>query len=221
MDQLEGSPILQKVLGSALPKLEIFYKKLADEGEPRGIIGPRDVDIIWERHILNSHAVVPFIEDFLKNKKQKTVADIGSGGGFPGIVAAACLPEVSFTLIEPMERRVEWLQECVNSLELNNVDIYHGRAQDVAEDIKAEVTNPFTIVTCRAVAPMTKLSNWALPLVAEDGKLLAIKGQSAQNEIDKAIKEIKKNKGINPRVLDAPVGEYLQSTFIISVDKRK
>ena len=105
-------------------KLRIFHDKLAQEGEPRGLIGPRDVSIIWERHILNSAAIVPFVREATVRRQFKTVADIGSGGGFPGIVAAACLPDHRFTLVEPMERRVEWLNECVNDMGLDNVTVY-------------------------------------------------------------------------------------------------
>ena len=97
-DELDGSPILEEVLGDALGKLKVFHVKLAAEGEPRGLIGPRDVGIIWERHILNSAAIVPFIREATAKRQFKTVADIGSGGGFPGIVAAACLPDLQFTL---------------------------------------------------------------------------------------------------------------------------
>ena len=87
-DELDDSPMLEEVLGDALGKLRVFHAKLAEEGEPRGLIGPRDVGIIWERHILNSAAIVPFVKEATAKKQFKTVADIGSGGGFPGIVAA-------------------------------------------------------------------------------------------------------------------------------------
>ena len=122
-DQLQGSPVLAEVLGDALPKLERFHAKIAEEGEPRGLIGPRDVDIIWERHILNSAAIVPYVRNATNGIRFKTVADVGSGGGFPGLVAAACLPDHDFTLIEPMERRIEWLHECVGLMQLQNVEI--------------------------------------------------------------------------------------------------
>ena len=80
-DELDNSPILEEVLGDALVKLRIFHDKLAQEGEPRGLIGPRDVSIIWERHILNSAAIVPFVREATVRRQFKTVADIGSGGG--------------------------------------------------------------------------------------------------------------------------------------------
>ena len=164
-DQLQGSPVLAEVLGDALPKLERFHAKIAEEGEPRGLIGPRDVDIIWERHILNSAAIVPYVRNATNGIRFKTVADVGSGGGFPGLVAAACLPDHDFTLIEPMERRIEWLHECVGLMQLQNVEIIRGRSDAVIQQVRKREIHPFAVVTCRAVAPMTKLSGWTLPLL--------------------------------------------------------
>lgn len=220
-DELNGSPILAEVLGDALPKLEIFHTKLEQEGEPRGLIGPRDVDIIWERHILNSAAIVPFIREVTDGKQFKTVADVGSGGGFPGIVAAACLPDHEFTLIEPMERRVEWLGECVEEMGLENVTIMRARSEEVITALRQDRSmHPYAAVTCRAVAPMTKLAGWTLPLLKPQGRLVALKGRSAQAEIDKASRMIAKFKGVRPRVVEAPVGPGLESTHVVLVDKK-
>lgn len=219
-DQLTGSPVLAEVLGDALPQLERFHAKLAEEGEPRGLIGPRDVDIIWERHILNSVAIVPYVREVTDGMRFKTVADVGSGGGFPGVVAAACLPDHEFTLIEPMERRIEWLHECVDLLELKNVMIVRGRSDEVIAAVRKRKVHPFAVVTCRAVAPMTKLSGWTLPLLKSQGRLVALKGRSAQAEIDKAAKEIARFGGLRPRVVEAPVGPGLEPTHVVLVDKR-
>lgn len=220
-DELNGSPILAEVLGDALPKLEIFHTKLEQDGEPRGLIGPRDVDIIWERHILNSAAIVPFIREVTDGQRFKTVADVGSGGGFPGIVAAACLPDHEFTLIEPMERRVEWLGECVEEMGLENVTIMRARSEEVITALRQDRSmHPYAAVTCRAVAPMTKLAGWTLPLLKPQGRLVALKGRSAQAEIDKAAKMIAKFKGVRPRVVEAPVGPGLESTHVVLVDKK-
>lgn len=262
-DELDDSPILEEVLGDALDKLRVFHAKLAEEGEPRGLIGPRDVGIIWERHILNSAAIVPFVRESTANKQFKTVADIGSGGGFPGIVAAACLPDHQFTLVEPMERRIEWLNECVADMELENVTVVRARANEMIEAIVGasgtqggnrgngnarngrngkggrnsrgavargpvldldgkpiQARHPFAVVTCRAVAPMTKLSGWTLPLLERGGCLVALKGKSAQEEIEKASKEIAKCGGVRPRVVNAEVGPGLESTHVLMVDKK-
>ncbi|MBW3081376.1 16S rRNA (guanine(527)-N(7))-methyltransferase RsmG [Bifidobacterium saguinibicoloris] len=220
-DQLEGSPILAEVLGDALPALQVFHVKLEQEGEPRGLIGPRDVDIIWERHILNSAAIVPFVREATKGVRFKTVADVGSGGGFPGLVAAACLPDHEFTLIEPMERRVAWLKECRDEMGLKNVSVFRARSEEVIDAMRHDrQLHPYAVVTCRAVAPMTKLSGWTLPLLKPHGRLVALKGRSAQAEIDKAAKEIAKRHGANPRVCEAPVGPGLEPTHIVLVDKQ-
>ena len=220
-DELDGSPILEEVLGDALGKLKVFHVKLAAEGEPRGLIGPRDVGIIWERHILNSAAIVPFIREATAKRQFKTV-------------------DHQFTLVEPMERRIEWLHECVDEMGLDNVSIVRSRANAVIEAVRGSnggrkgrgedavdldgnpipVRHPFAVVTCRAVAPMTKLSGWTLPLLDKGGRLVALKGRSAQEEIVKATKEISKNGGIHPRVVEAEVGPGLEPTHVLMVDKR-
>ena len=99
-EQLADSPVLQAVFGEALPKIEVFHGKLQAEGEERGLIGPRDVDIIWERHLLNSAAIVPFVVEKTEGRQFKTVADLGSGGGVPGRVGAAGLAGRQGPLVE-------------------------------------------------------------------------------------------------------------------------
>lgn len=219
LDELDSSPLLCEVLGDALPKCRLFHVKLCKEGLIRGLVGPRDMSILWERHILNSAAAVPFIEKIVENSKQKRIADVGSGGGFPGLVIAACLPDVNITLIEPMERRVVWLEECVSLMDLKNVTIFHGRSDEVISQVKEHKIQPFDAVTCRAVAPMTKLAGWTIPLLRKHGSLVALKGKSAQAEIEKASKMIRKAGGVDPRVVEAPVARGLQSTTVVIVDK--
>ena len=227
-DPLEGSPVLREILGDALPQLEMFHVKLLNEGVRRGLIGPRDPDRLWERHILNSAVIVPFIRQCTANLSRRTVADIGSGGGFPGLVAAACLPDHQFTLVEPMARRVEWLNECVNDMGLTNVVVLRERAESLIPD-RSHRRNAdrnhmhnqlFSVVTCRAVAPMSKLAGWTLPLLASQGQLIALKGRSAAEEIAKAQQEIRRYGGVNPRVVEAPLGHGLQSTHVVIISHR-
>ncbi|RFD74601.1 16S rRNA (guanine(527)-N(7))-methyltransferase RsmG [Gardnerella vaginalis] len=219
VDELDNSPLLSEVLGNALDKCKMFHVKLKEEGLVRGLVGPRDMNILWERHILNSAAVVPFVKKAVEKSNKKSIADVGSGGGFPGIVVAACLPDCKVTLIEPMERRVLWLKECVDVMDLKNVTVFHGRSDEVIAKVKSHEIPAFDVVTCRAVAPMTKLAGWTIPLLGKNGQLIALKGKSAQAEIDKAEKMIKKVKGLNPRVVDAPVAKGLQSTSVVIIDK--
>ncbi len=219
VDELNNSPLLASVLGDALDKCTLFHVKLEKEGLLRGLVGPRDMGILWERHILNSAAVVPFIRKVVGQSKKKRVADVGSGGGFPGLVIASCLPDYDVTLIEPMERRVAWLRECVEIMGLQNVTIFHGRSDEVIEKINSHEIEAFDAVTCRAVAPMTKLAGWTIPLLRSHGSLVALKGKSAQAEIEKATKMIRKAGGVNPRVFEAPVAPGLQPTTVVIVDK--
>lgn len=247
-DELDASPLLEQVFGDSLPKMRAFHAKLEQEGQVRGLIGPRDMFILWERHLLNSAAVVPFIKEAVENRRFKTVADVGSGGGFPGIVAAIMLPDVSFTLIEPMERRVAWLQECVDDLELSNVTVLRARSDEViaalqearnggpshgkrhnrggkanvpvSPEVRKVARHPYAAVTCRAVAPMTKLAGWTLPLLEPHGELIALKGRSAPAEIEKAAQQIAKAGGAHARVLEAQVAPGLEPTHVVIVDKK-
>lgn len=215
-DDLEGSPVLSAVLGDALPKMEMFHVKLSREGVERGLIGPREVGRLWERHILNSASLAPFIEGFARQSRiaHLRVADVGSGAGFPGIVLGAMLPDHYFTLIEPMERRCQWLQEVIDELDLKNVRVQRNRAEEL------HGRERFDVVTCRAVARMTKLAPWVMPLLRRGGRLIALKGASAGIEVEKAAAVIRHERGFNARVHEAPVGEGLEPTHVVTVDKR-
>ncbi|WP_418969316.1 16S rRNA (guanine(527)-N(7))-methyltransferase RsmG [Alloscardovia omnicolens] len=231
-DLLSSSPLPQQVLGDAYDKLALFHDKLEKEGEPRGIIGPRDVNIIWERHILNCAALVPFLRAEMQNMggavNPPIIGDIGSGGGFPGIILAACMSDIPVYLVEPMERRVEWLHEVVSQLELSNATVVRARAQEVIPgQVISEIRHllpknfrGFDVATCRAVAPMTKLTGMMFPLLKSGGKLITLKGKSVEAELEKAAKEMKKYGAVSPHVYDAPVAEGLESTRVLVVKKK-
>lgn len=216
VDELNGSPLLSQVLGQALPQMKMFHVKLSREGIERGLIGPRELNRLWERHILNSAALAPFLSRYAKKHhiQHLRVADVGSGAGFPGIVLAALLPDDYFTLIEPMERRVDWLQEVIKELGLHNARVQRDRA----ENLKGQ--EQFDVVTCRAVARMTKLTPWVMPLVRRGGQLTALKGAAAQTEILKAQQIIRHEHGFHPRVELAEVAPGLEPTHVVLIDKR-
>lgn len=248
IDALDGSDLPQRILQDAYESMRLFHDKLMKEGELRGLIGPRDTPILWERHILNSAAVVPFVQKALSRQHVTGgVADLGSGGGFPGIVIASCLRETPVTFIEPMERRIQWLSEVVDLLSLDNVTLLRARAEDVPLQKKTQgsegsrrltatannaaqvdhdgrkpdvCSSLFNVVTCRAVAPMRKLAPLALPLLVPGGQLVALKGRSAPQELEKAQGAIKKARGFRAEVIEAPVGEGLEATHVVTVDKR-
>lgn len=163
-----------------LTLLERYAGLLATEGVTRGLIGPREVPRLWDRHLLNCGLLAPLIPDGV------TVADLGSGAGLPGVVLAIARPDLTVTLVEPMARRVGFLAEVRAELELSNVEVIRARAEQWS---RAE---RFDVVTTRALAALPKLLAWCLPLVAEHGELLAMKGSSAQDEIVAAAAELRR-----------------------------
>lgn len=167
--------------GLAFGQMEAFAHMLEEEGELRGLIGPREVGRIWSRHIVNSAAIL----DFLPRKGQ--VLDVGSGAGFPGIVAAIARPDLDFHLAEPMQRRCEWLADVVDELGLDNVTIHQARAEELRGKGKADV------VTARAVANMSKLVRMTSKLIAPGGRLVALKGRRAVIEVEEAAAELKRH----------------------------
>lgn len=161
----------RELLGLGFSGAAVFGEMLAAEGELRGVIGPRELPRLWTRHVLNSAAVAPFLS------QAGAVADVGSGAGLPGIVLALMRPDLEFHLIEPMERRVAWLSEVVDELDLDNITVHQVRAEELHGRLR------FEAVTARAVAAMKKLAPITLPLIAPGGTLLAQKGQRAETEL--------------------------------------
>lgn len=170
----------REILGLAWGGVARFAELLAQEGELRGLIGPRELPKLWTRHVLNSAAVAEFLPE------TGSLADVGSGAGLPGMVLALMRPELEVHLIEPMQRRVEWLGEVVDELDLDNVTVHQARAEELHGDLVVET------VTARAVAALEKLARICLPLVASGGRLLAQKGQRAPAEVEMADRVLRK-----------------------------
>jgi 16S rRNA (guanine527-N7)-methyltransferase len=161
------------LFGSRLDRAERYAQILAGAGVERGLLGPREVDRVWDRHILNSAAVA---ELFDSNDR---IADIGSGAGLPGIPLALARPDLRLTLIEPLLRRSEFLREVVDDLGLD-IAIVRGRAED--RSVRQQVGEMDAVVS-RAVASLDKLAKWSVPLLRPDGRMVAIKGERAEEEI--------------------------------------
>jgi 16S rRNA (guanine527-N7)-methyltransferase len=162
------------LFGAALPVAERYAAMLAGAGVERGLVGPREADRLWERHLLNCAVVAEIIEP------DSDVVDVGSGAGLPGIVLGIVRPDLSITLLEPLLRRVTFLSECVAELGLDRVTVRRARAEEVAAEFSADV------VTARAVAPLERLLRWGLPLLRPGGELLAMKGERAGAELEAA-----------------------------------
>lgn len=152
-----------------------YHEFLATEGVVRGVIGPREVDRLWERHLLNSAAIGELIPD------ESVVVDIGSGGGLPGIPLAIARPDLRVSLVEPMLRRTQFMLDFLDEIGDDlHVFVVRGRAEQ--KEVITEAGGA-DIVTSRAVAPLHQLMKWSLPLLHDEGVALAIKGESAGDEV--------------------------------------
>jgi 16S rRNA (guanine527-N7)-methyltransferase len=167
------------IFGETLPVAERYAALLATAGVERGLIGPREVDRLWERHLFNCAVLAEAVP------QKATVVDVGSGAGLPGVVLAIVRPDLSITLLEPLLRRTNFLTEVVEELELTNVTVRRARAEEVVGEYAADV------VTARAVAPLERLVGWALPLLRPGGELLALKGDRAAAELEEAAAVLK------------------------------
>ncbi|MDX6317100.1 MAG: rRNA (guanine527-N7)-methyltransferase [Nocardioidaceae bacterium] len=166
--------LLTDWFGVGTAQIRRFAELLATEGVGRGLIGPRELPRLWTRHILNCVVVQSLIA------QGRSVADLGSGAGLPGVVLAVARPDLSVTLIEPLLRRTRFLEEVTADLELSNVRVVRARA----EELRGRVA--FDVVVARAVAPLDRLAGWGLPLCMPGGELLAIKGSSASTELEQS-----------------------------------
>ncbi|WP_084074604.1 16S rRNA (guanine(527)-N(7))-methyltransferase RsmG [Demequina sp. NBRC 110052] len=204
-DPLHGAAAVRDYFGDVYPRVLAFTEMLADQGVLRGLIGPRELTRVWERHILNSAAVVPFLGPGV-------TADVGSGAGLPGMVIAAMEPERSVVLIEPMERRVQWLLESARECGIENVTVLRGRAEEVRESVEADV------ITARAVASIDKLVKWCAPLLSEHGSMALLKGRSAADELERAKYALRKHH-LAGEVLSAPTLEGLEPTTVVRLSR--
>jgi 16S rRNA (guanine527-N7)-methyltransferase len=172
----------QEVYGEHIGQARQYFDLLVRDGDLLGLIGPREMPKLWSRHILNSAVVADLVED------GQVVADVGSGAGFPGIPMAILRPNVKFVLIEPMERRANWLADVVvPTLGLENVKVLRGRAEE------APLRN-YDVTTARAVSALPKLLRMLVPLTAPGGQVLAMKGSKASDEIEESKSLAKKLK---------------------------
>ncbi len=175
-EQWDVAGSVAQVFGERAGLAESYREALATDGVIRGLIGPREVPRLWVRHVLNCAVLGELVV------ADESVVDVGSGAGLPGIPLAIARPDVRVTLVEPLLRRSVFLQEIVDSLGLDNVTVIRGRAEE-GNVVKA--AGSADVVTSRAVAPLEKLARWSLPLVRVGGRMLALKGSSAAEEIDR------------------------------------
>jgi 16S rRNA (guanine527-N7)-methyltransferase len=194
MSDAEAEPaVAAELFGDRIELARSFTAELAARGEELGLIGPLEPARLWSRHILNCVLLAPLL-------RPGVVGDVGSGAGLPGLVLAIARPDVQLVLIEPMERRVDWLQSEVDRLGLDNVTVVRARAEEAA------LTEPLDQVTARAVSALTKLIPLTAPLVRAGGELVFMKGARVDEEVEAASKAIRKARLTDVEVLVLGLG---------------
>ncbi len=200
----ETPPLVEKLFPRAADRLAAYAELLATQGTLRGLIGPREVPRLWDRHLLNCAVLERLIPE------DSTVADIGTGAGLPGIVLALVRPDLQVALVEPLLRRTTFLQEAVEQLDLGNATVVRSRAEDLPRA-------SYDVVASRAVAPLGKLAGWCLPLCVEGGLMLAMKGSSAEEELDAFERELAALGAELWHVHQLGVDELAQPTTVVSI----
>jgi len=201
----EAPPEAREVFGASLGKAEEFARILVGAAVERGLLGPREVDRIWDRHLVNCAVAAELIPEGAR------VIDVGSGAGLPGVVLGIVRADIRMTLLEPLLRRTNFLDECVRELGLTHVDVVRGRAEEYAGKLSADV------VTARAVAPLDRLANWSLPLLRPGGMMLALKGDRAYAELDAAAATLKSHGVRDAGVVQVGQSRVNPATTIVRV----
>ena len=197
------------VFGDRLDTAVRYAQILAGAGVERGLIGPREADRLWERHLLNSAALAELLDS------GHQIADIGSGAGLPGIPLALARPDLRVTLIEPLLRRSDFLEEVVEDLSVD-IAVVRGRAEELA--VRQRVGEMDAVVS-RAVASLDKLTKWSMPLLRPGGRMLALKGQRAADEVEEHRRVMAALGAVDVRVVTCG-GDYLNPPATVVTARR-
>jgi 16S rRNA (guanine527-N7)-methyltransferase len=200
------------VFGAALPLARRYVGRLATDGVTRGLIGPREVPRLWERHVLNSAAVAEAVPEGSR------VVDVGSGAGLPGIPLGLSRPDLAVTLVEPMSRRVEFLDQVVAELAREGSPpwrVVRGRAEE--RSVVADV-GQVDVVTARAVAPLPRLVGWCRGLMRPGTQLVALVGARALAELPGLVPELEAAgmRNVRPRAVGAALGEAATTVVVMT-----
>ncbi len=203
--ELEKEPrYAAELFGNQIDLARAFTLRLAKDSETYGLLGPRELSKIWSRHVINSALLAELIPSGV------SVVDVGSGAGLPGIPMAIAKPDAHFTLVEPMERRANWLKAVIQDLKIPNIEVIRARAEEVTK-------HNFDYATARAVAPFDKLLKLMSPLISDStkGTVIALKGSKAQQEIEEAGKILAKFGYSDPEVLILGSGKAPETATVV------
>ncbi|MFI8307702.1 16S rRNA (guanine(527)-N(7))-methyltransferase RsmG [Streptomyces sp. NPDC085927] len=197
----------REVFGDRFADAVRYAELLAEAGVQRGLIGPREVPRLWERHLLNCAVLSEVVPEGV------TVCDVGSGAGLPGIPLALVREDLKITLLEPLLRRTTFLTEVVELLGLDHVTVVRGRAEEVMGTLP-----PVHVVTARAVAPLDRLATWGIPLLRPYGEMLALKGDAAEEELKSATVALNKLGAVATSVVHVGEGVVDPMSTVVRVE---
>lgn len=197
----------REVFGDRFADAVRYAELLAETGVQRGLIGPREVPRLWERHLLNCAVLSEVVPEGV------TVCDVGSGAGLPGIPLALVREDLKITLLEPLLRRTNFLTEVVELLGLDHVTVVRGRAEEVMGKLQ-----PVHVVTARAVAPLDRLAAWGIPLLRPYGEMLALKGDTAEEELKAAATALSKLGAVETSILHVGEGVVDPLSTVVRVE---
>jgi 16S rRNA (guanine527-N7)-methyltransferase len=204
-------PAARSLFGARLPLAIEYADRLVTDGVVRGLIGPHEAPRIWQRHLLNCAAIAELIAP------GSAVVDVGSGAGLPGVVLAVARPDLAIVLIEPLARRTTFLSDVVTALGLDQtVSVVRARAEECAASPAVPAAD---VVTARALAPLSRLIEWCLPLAAIGGRVLAMKGESAEEEVEQHRDVIRRLGGSAPIVRRCGAAVLEQPTTVVEVER--
>jgi 16S rRNA (guanine527-N7)-methyltransferase len=203
--------VAEAIFGPRVDLAQRYAELLADTGVDWGLLGPHEVDRIWERHLLNCGAVAELLQP------GERIADIGSGAGLPGLALAIAGPELNVVLIESLLRRSEFLRMAVTELGLD-VEVVRGRAEDSAT---RESAGGRDVVVSRAVAPLDKVTRWSMALLRPDGRMLAIKGERAADELREHRRVMTSLGAADARVVECGVKHLSPPTTVVVARRGK
>jgi 16S rRNA (guanine527-N7)-methyltransferase len=210
------------VLGAVVPdvraqqSLTRYAELLSTAGVERGLIGPREVPRLWDRHLLNCAVAVPLVPE------GASVIDVGSGAGLPGIVWGIVRPDITVTCLEPLQRRATFLEEAVAELDLiGRVQVVRARAEDIVRGRGPVTSLRARVVTARAVAPLERLAGWTVPLVQPGGELLALKGRSASEEVEASRNVLERLGIVSVEIVECGEGVVDPPTIVVRAAKAR